>query len=127
MIEAYFRKIQALLRKTDFSKKPTVEYSRRSREVGFIKGDLFFKDGSRLHFREFVQVKRRQTANRYMYAYHYQNSEAVLIFRYDDTDHFRDLSTAPHHKHIGESDVIASNPPDLAQVLKEIEGLISKL
>ena len=124
MIDTYFRKIQALLRKADFLKKPKVEYNRRSKEVGFIKGDLFFKDGSRLHFREFVQAKRGQPVNRYMYAYHYQNDDESLIFRYDDTDHFRNLSTAPHHKHIGESDVIAATPPDLAQVLREIEGFL---
>lgn len=37
---------------------------------------------------------------------------------------FLDLSTAPHHKHVGETDVIAANAPDLQSVLKEIEGLI---
>lgn len=32
----------------------------------------------------------------------------------------------PHHKHIGENEVIAANPPDLEVVLKEIEGMIDR-
>ncbi len=64
MIEAYFESIQALLQTTQFAKQPEVDYERRSKEIGFIKGDLSFKDGSRLYFREFVQVRRGQPANR---------------------------------------------------------------
>ena len=47
-----------------------------------------------------------------------------LIFRYDDSDHYPNLPGAPHHKHLGEKDVIAADAPNLAGVLKEIDGLI---
>jgi len=47
-----------------------------------------------------------------------------MIFRYDNAPHFPDIPTAPHHKHIGENDVVAANAPDLESVLKEIEALI---
>lgn len=47
-----------------------------------------------------------------------------MIFRYDNAPHFPKLSTAPHHKYIGENDVAAADIPDLQSVLKEIEGLI---
>jgi hypothetical protein len=50
--------------------------------------------------------------------------DETMIFRYDDTDHFPNLPTAPHHKHTVENDVIASQPPDLQSVLKEIEGML---
>ena len=85
---------------------------------------MIFNDGSRLHFREFVQAKRGHPVNRYMYAYQYMNAGEMLIFRYDNASHFPHLATAPHHKHIGETDVVAANAPDLESVLKEIEGLI---
>ncbi len=47
-----------------------------------------------------------------------------MIFRYDDADHFSKLPSAPHHKHVGENEVIAADAPDLQFVLKEIEALI---
>jgi hypothetical protein len=85
---------------------------------------LVFKDGSRLHFREFVQVKIGKPVDRYMYVFQYMDSNDALIFRYDDTRHFPHLPTAPHHKHIGENEVVAANAPDLESVLKEIKALI---
>ncbi len=124
MIEEYFESIKVLLQSLSLSQSPEVDYDYRDRETGFLKGDLIFKDGSRLHFREFVQAKRGQPVNRYMYAFQYMDASGILIFRYDDTKHFPHLPTAPHHKHIEENDVIAADAPDLESVLKEIERMI---
>jgi len=52
------------------------------------------------------------------------HTDETMIFRYDNAPHFPKLSTAPHHKYIGENDVAAADIPDLQSVLKEIEGLI---
>ncbi len=52
------------------------------------------------------------------YRYHCQDEQNRLIFRYDSTPHFPDLSSFPHHKHLP-SDVIASQKPDIKQVLRE--------
>ncbi|MFZ5909439.1 MAG: toxin-antitoxin system TumE family protein [Chloroflexota bacterium] len=66
----------------------------------------------------------KKDTRRYKYAYHYQRADETVIFRYDNTRHFSNLPTAPHHKHIGETEVIAANAPDLQSVLKEIEAII---
>lgn len=124
MIEEYFESVKALLQNLALSQPPEVDYDYRDRETGFLKGDLVFKDGSRLHFREFVQVKQGQPVYRYMYAFQYMDTNGALIFRYDDTKHFPRLSTAPHHKHIGKNEVIAADAPNLESILKEIEALI---
>jgi hypothetical protein len=123
MIEEYFESVKTLLQSLSLSQSPEVDYDYRDRETGFLKGDLVFKDGSRLHFREFVQVKSGHAVHRYMYAFQYMDSDGILIFRYDDTKHFPSLSTAPHHKHVGENEVVAANAPDLESVLKEIKAL----
>jgi len=124
MIEEYFEGIKTLLQKTSLAQPANVKYDRRDDEIGFLRGDLIFQDGSHLHFREFVQVKRGQPVYRYMYTFHYMRADETMIFRYDDADHFSQLPSAPHHKHIGENDVVAANAPDLESVLKEIEGLV---
>jgi len=96
----------------------------REAEIIFLRGEIRFADDSYLHFREFVQLKQGQPPNRYKYAFHHQRADETILFRYDNARHYPDLPTAPHHKHIGEEDVIASNPSDLQFVLKEIEALI---
>lgn len=57
------------------------------------------------------------------YRYHFQDEKNNLVFRYDSTPHFPNLSTFPHHKHLP-NDVTSSQKPDITQVLKEVTDLI---
>ena len=57
------------------------------------------------------------------YRYHFQDEKNCLIFRYDSTPHFPNLSTFPHHKHLPD-DVISSQKPEITQVLKEATKLL---
>ncbi|MDZ7961177.1 MAG: DUF6516 family protein [Aulosira sp. DedQUE10] len=52
------------------------------------------------------------------YRYHFQDEQNRLIFRYDSTPHFPNLPNFPHHKHLPD-EVIASEKPEITQVLKE--------
>ena len=98
-------------------------YDKRTPHIGFLRGSLYFSDGSVLHLREYVHVQN--TVERYMYVYQYQDSEGRLVFRYDNSPHFPHLSTFPHHKHDGsESNVTNSIQPDLKRVLEEIHPLL---
>ena len=56
--------------------------------------------------------------NHLNYRYHFQNNRNVLIFRYDNTPHFPNIDSFPHHKH-SSKDVIASNHPNLIDVIDE--------
>ena len=91
-------------------------------EVWFLRVDVYFIDNSRLHFRE-LWVGQEHSVKK-TYTYHYQREDETIVFRYDNAPHFPHLPTAPHHKHVGENDVVAANAPDLESVLKEIEALI---
>ncbi|MEW5956819.1 MAG: DUF6516 family protein [Chloroflexota bacterium] len=55
--------------------------------------------------------------------YHYQHANGMLIFRYDNVPHHPEIETYPHHKHIGDV-IVATQPPDLSEVLHEIDGLL---
>ena len=57
------------------------------------------------------------------YRYHFQDEQNRLIFRYDSTPHFPNLPNFPHHKHLPE-DVIASEKPEITQVLQEVIALM---
>ena len=96
----------------------------REEEFVFISGEIQFSDGTFLHFREYVELKEGHAPRRYKYPYHYQRADEDIIFHYDNARHFPHLPTAPHHKHIGETEVVAADAPDLQSVLNEIETLI---
>ena len=88
----------------------------RSMLRGFIGGVLRFEGGSELHFREFVDVSQPEA--RLAYAYHYQDAEKNLIFRYDNAAHKPSLSQ-PEHKHTS-SGIEPSGAPTLQMVIDEI-------
>jgi hypothetical protein len=58
------------------------------------------------------------------YRYHFQDGQNRLIFRYDNTPHFPDLPSFPHHKHLSDR-VIACQKPALTEVLQEIQEALS--
>lgn len=124
-IETYFQEIRQTIETCPVVQSFNVRFDKRGTHEGFIRGEVYFVDGSTLHLREFVDVET--VADRLTYVYQYMASTKELIFRYDNTGHHRKLNlpTYPHHKHEGrENNVIASPAPDLDSVLKEIEPLI---
>jgi hypothetical protein len=121
-IAGYFRYVSGVLALSPVVKSQDVHTEKRTPTEGHLRGDVLFKDGSRLHFRELVTTE--PSVQRVSYTYHYQGADGSMIFRYDDADHFLKLPSAPHHKHVGENDVVAANAPDLQSVLNKIEGMI---
>lgn len=121
LIDVYFRQIAELIENCAIVQSANVAYDKRGRHEGYIRGELYFVDGSILHIREFVDVEDQ--VDRLTYAYQYMNANQALVFRYDNTGHHRKLllPTYPHHKHVsGKTDVIASSAPHLTDVLDEI-------
>jgi len=123
LIEEYFQALLQVVAASRLVRAQDIALDKRSAETGFVRGNLYFADNSRLHFRELVNAA--QIIERVMYVYHYQAADETLIFRYDNTDHPTQFPDTPHHKHAGsQQNMFAVEPPDLARVLGEIEQLI---
>lgn len=88
-----------------------------------FKAELGFHDGSHLSIVEQLERVDQQSFERAAYKYHYQDSQDNLIFRYDNSPHYPRLPTFPDHKHIGDT-VVESQPPELTDILAEIDTII---
>ncbi len=124
LIEEYFRQIENDIAECLFIIETEIKKDRRSYHIGIVEGKIRFTDHSVLHFIEFVNVKN--VIEKYKSAYHFQNQELKLIFRYDMAPHHKGVNTFPHHKHLSPEHVVASSEPTLRQVLCEIEGYLEK-
>jgi hypothetical protein len=121
-IESYFRIIQDAVDECAVILVKSIQFEKRGTYEGYINGLLHFYDNTELHFREFVDVQIN--ADCLMYSYHYIDDFGKIIFRYDNTGHHKKLNlpTFPHHKHVSSGNsIIASNAPNLKDVLQEIE------
>ena len=94
----------------------TLQVDQRSAVRGLIAGVLQFSDGSELYFREYIDVTQAQP--KIMYAYHYQDAEHTLIFRYDNAAH-KPALPRPEHRHTRVG-IEPSAVPTLAEVLDQI-------
>lgn len=56
---------------------------------------LKFADDSILHIKEIKLPK-----NQRKYAYHWQDKNKKLLIRWDNSKHWKNISTHPHHKHV---------------------------
>jgi Family of unknown function (DUF6516) len=124
-IEAYFQQLRDLVDACPVVQSSSITYDKRSTHEGFIRGEIYFVDGSVLHLREFVDVET--TVERLLYVYQYMDARKQLRFRYDNTGHHKQLNlpTYPHHKHDGsDQQVIPALAPDVAAVLSEVETLV---
>lgn len=117
LIADYFRRTEETISSFPAITSSEISFDQRTHNIGLIKGILTFRDGSELHFKEFLEVG--DEAVKYKYAYHYQK-ENRLIFRYDN--HPIPLKDIPeHHKHyMDEENILESAIPDLEDVLKEV-------
>lgn len=100
----------------------TLQVDQRSALRGLVAGSLQFRDGSTLHFREFVDLS--QAEPKLTYAYHYQTAAAVLIFRYDNATHRPPLSQAAHKHTL--TGVEVSSIPTLREIADQILQQTSK-
>ena len=78
---------------------------------------LRFDQGHLLEVNEAVVVEDNSLVS-LDYRYHCQDENNRLIFRYDSTPHFPDLSSFPHHKHLPDT-VIPSDKPEIESLVEE--------
>jgi hypothetical protein len=60
------------------------------------------------------------------YSYHWQNEQGELIIRWDNAAHYPNITTYPHHKHVGSEHIIEpSYEQNLEHVLAFIKSQIA--
>lgn len=115
-ISAYFNFITRVAERSGAA-SVDIEFNQRDPMFGRVNGVISFYDGSRLEFRETVAIERYRPV-KFSYRYQYiRAGEAVL--RYDNAPHHPDLPSFPHHKHVG-NERLPATEPTLSQVLNEV-------
>ncbi len=88
-----------------------------------LKAQVSFVDGSQLHIRQVVL-----DGCLLKYAYQWQAQTGALIMRWDNAEHWPEVVTFPHHKHVALHDqvkVFPSKGAELALVFEEIAATMN--
>lgn len=116
ILERYFADIEAAVTQLPAYAESYVEEILTSERAN-LRIRLRFQNDCLLEINEAIIVENGMIKT-LGYRYHMQSAGNELVFRYDNTPHFPDLSTFPHHKHLRNT-VVASGKPDLLDVLQE--------
>ena len=123
MIDNYFELMERTI--LDFKaiiNSYTIFKKAYSEKQGYIKGEILLKNNSQFCF---IEVKNTELQEKIKYRYQYMDKDNKSIFRYDNAYHHRELTTFPHHKHIGDN-IHESREPELYEILIEIQKFIKQ-
>jgi hypothetical protein len=115
-LERYFAEIEAAVARLPAYTESYVEEILTAERIN-LRIRLRFENGALLEISEAIIVESGALKT-LGYRYHLQRADNELVFRYDNTPHFPDLTSFPHHKHLRDA-VIAANKPGLMDVLQE--------
>jgi len=115
-ISHYLREVEATLGEIEDVYTELYEEEILASDRVNLRIRLRFYNGYLLELNESITFEREVRHLRYRY--HFQDKEKNLVFRYDNTPHFPDLKSFPHHKHLKE-EVIATDKPPVVRVIRE--------
>ena len=122
-LEQYLNRIFSLIfSRQDANVEELLLTDKHRIDEGIIRAQLRFWDESILEIREDLIVQQ-EIIIKYRYTYHYQKGNQVL-FRYDNSAHHPHLANFPYHKHTADGEVIPAAPPDLREILHEIDSIL---
>ncbi len=119
--EDYLEQVLKILKANPLIVSYDVKFEIKSSTLALLFGEVLFKDGSTLEFLELIRETYRGL-ERLKYRFQYMKGK-ILVFRYDNAPHHKEVDTFPHHKHI-DGKVIPSTEKNLLEVLKEIEDYL---
>ncbi len=88
-----------------------------------LKIRIRFSSGHLLELSEAVIVAEEGKIQHLNYRYHFQDKQNDLVFRYDNTPHFQEIESLPHHKHIHNA-VIAADQPSIIHTIEEASLIV---
>jgi hypothetical protein len=120
-INEYIIQVESLINSFSIVSAYNLTIDRKTEDIAFISGNIEFRDGSILDFKEFCE-NTEHGVEKYKYAYNYRLSSDIL-FRYDNAPdpNAKGLKTFPYHKHLKNNEIVESKQIDLKNVLNEIE------
>jgi len=114
----YYSQIEAVIKECPIVTRFSIDFDEIDVDVAYLKGKIELIDGSALYFIEYIEIQDN-IANRLKYKYQWQSENGVLISRWDNVPHHKEIDTFPFHMH-NDKGAHASQNMDLKTVIDVI-------
>ena len=86
------------------------EYRRYGSAMSFT-AKVKFIDGSVLFIKDYLFIDGKRK-----YSYHWQDKSGCLLSRWDNAPHHREVLSYPHHRHLEDTEVMATTERNLSEI-----------
>ena len=111
----YYSRLQDAVRAAPHVLRSEIRFDEIDEDECYISGVLLLIGDLELHIAEYVITA--PDLLRLKYRYHLQTADGVLLSRWDNAPHHREISGFPDHRHNGDATVYPTVPMDLPGVL----------
>lgn len=123
-LKAYVSRLVELLDVHPYLEARQLAIDERPPDAAYVRLQVTFIDGSKLHFKEFLVIRHRSKVIKY--GYQYLAADDSLVFRYDNAldPAARHLPTFPEHKHTAQG-ILAASRVEHEALFQEISDVIA--
>ena len=111
----YFRWLQQALAEKTFILDIDLRLSEIDIDQCYVRGTLTLSNGYQLHVAEYVITA--PVIVRTKYRYHLQTADALMVARWDNSPHHKEIDTFPNHCHRSDGSIQPSPPMDILSAL----------
>ncbi len=123
-IERHAHRTLLILASVDAGAIDSLYFQEEGDDEFSLVASIGYNDGSRLEVALTVASLIDYPKWRY-YSFHYMTEQGVATFRYDNSRHYPELHTAPHHKHTGADEQVSAHPqPSIKAIRAEIAAYL---
>ncbi len=90
----------------------------------YNKGILYIYGGYVLHIAEYVTIDGN-TLRCLKYRYQLQDKDDILVFRWDNAPHHKNIPTHPFHKHCQDGSIVSSKEMNLFLVMEQLDEILN--
>ena len=119
MVAAYFSALKQTLILAQYVDSFRIVREQFGNRDGLIRIKCHLVGGDTFEFAEYVQIAQSGRIQRVTYSYHWQTRAGLLIKRWDNAPHHKELAGFPDHLHDGDK-VKPSKPVTLSRSLSDL-------
>ena len=124
-IAEYFVQLLDMLRHNRWVVSEDLSFREIDSNEGYVRGTLYLNGGCVLHVAEYIEIEQG-LAKRIKYRYQLQDHNDLLVRRWDNAPHHKEISTYPHHCHAAEGSVFRSLEMDIPSALSQLNEILDE-
>jgi hypothetical protein len=124
-VDQYYTQLLEIANRNPWIIHEDIVFREIDNNEAYNKGTFYIYGGYVLHIAEYVKIDGN-TIRCLKYRYQLQDKDDILIFRWDNAPHHKNIPTHPFHKHCQNGTIVSSKEMNLFFVMEQLDEILSR-